>query len=95
VSPEEKSGRVSPGVWTVCRSEHDGVCAPTGVWRPDPKKRHPDHVSILHGGVCAPGDVCRLEKEAASEHGETASFIAVGGARLQQQCGSAAWRKRS
>jgi hypothetical protein len=53
------------------------LCA-VGVWRPDPKKRRPDHVSILRGGVCAPGDVCRPEKEAASEHGETASFIAVG-----------------
>jgi hypothetical protein len=46
-----------------------------------------------HGGVCVPGDVCHPEKEAASERGETASFIAAGGARLQRQCGSAAWRK--
>jgi hypothetical protein len=68
------------------------LCA-VGVWRPDPKKRRPDHVSILHGGVCAPGDVCRPEKEAASKRGETASFIAAGGARLQRQCGSVAWRK--
>jgi hypothetical protein len=80
-----RRGRVAPG--------EDGVCAPTGVWRPDPKKRRPDHVSILCGGVCAPGDVCRSEKEAASERGETASFIAAGGARLQRQCGLAAWRK--
>jgi hypothetical protein len=49
-----RRGRVAPG--------EDGVCAPTGVWRPDPKKRRPDHVSILRGGVCAPGDVCRPEK---------------------------------
>jgi len=59
-----RRGRVAP--------REDGVCAPTGVWRPDPKKRRPDHVSILRGGVCAPGDVCRPEKEAASERSETA-----------------------
>jgi hypothetical protein len=66
-----RHGRVAPG--------EDGVCAPTGVWRPDPKKRRPDHVLILRGGVCALGDVCHPEKEAASERGETASFIAAGG----------------
>jgi hypothetical protein len=46
-----RRGRVTP--------REDDICAPTGVWCPDPKKRHPDHVSILRGGVCAPGDVCR------------------------------------
>jgi hypothetical protein len=31
------------------------LCA-VGVWHPDPKKRRPDRVSVLRGGVCVLGE---------------------------------------
>jgi hypothetical protein len=83
----KEEGRSSGCIGVCRRRRRAGVCRlASGVWTV---------CRSGHGGVCAPGDVCRPEKEATSEHGETTSFIVAGGARLQRQCGSTAWRKWS